>query len=166
MNAPRIDFATLTLRDALDLALLVEEEARDRYEEFAEALAESTPLAAAFFTKLSRVEEVHRKQLEAKRRAQYGKEPSTISGSLLLEVEAPPTNAAHGTMTARQALEVALASETRAFDFFTRALTQVTDEQVRALFASLRDEEIEHQRLVRLELDRLSATSPQEGAHS
>ena len=30
-----IDFAKLTLQDALDLAILIEEDARGRYEEFA-----------------------------------------------------------------------------------------------------------------------------------
>ena len=33
-----IDFATLTLMDTLDLAILIEEEARDRYQEFVEQL--------------------------------------------------------------------------------------------------------------------------------
>jgi len=32
---PEIDFAKLHLRDALDMAILIEEEARDRYQEFA-----------------------------------------------------------------------------------------------------------------------------------
>jgi len=33
-----IDFASLSLKDALDLAVLVEEEARERYEEFADQM--------------------------------------------------------------------------------------------------------------------------------
>ena len=33
---PAIDFATLSLVDALDLAILTEDEARERYEEFAD----------------------------------------------------------------------------------------------------------------------------------
>ena len=44
---PTIDFASLTLQDALDLAILIEEEAKERYEEFAENLSlHHTPEAA------------------------------------------------------------------------------------------------------------------------
>ena len=35
MSTAKIDFAMLSLRDALDLGILIEEEARERYEELA-----------------------------------------------------------------------------------------------------------------------------------
>ncbi len=35
---PTIDYATLTLKDALDLAILIEDEARDRYTEFVDQM--------------------------------------------------------------------------------------------------------------------------------
>ena len=57
-SAPGVDFDRLTLRDALDLAILVEEEARDRYQELASQLIiHHTPAAAAFFTKMVGIEE-------------------------------------------------------------------------------------------------------------
>jgi hypothetical protein len=51
---PTIDFASLTLQDALDLAILIEEEAKERYEEFADNLSlHHTPEAAHFFTTMA-----------------------------------------------------------------------------------------------------------------
>ena len=52
-------------------------------------------------------------------------------------------------MTARQAMEVALACEVKAHDFFDAALAYVSDPDVRALFEELRAEEVEHQELVK-----------------
>jgi rubrerythrin len=58
-------------------------------------------------------------------------------------------------MSGRQAMEVALASEEKARDFFTGALRAVTDSKVRDLFMVLRDEEEQHIRLVRSRLEKL-----------
>ena len=45
-----IDFSALTLKDALDLAILIEEEARERYEDFADQMEQHhTPEAGRFF---------------------------------------------------------------------------------------------------------------------
>ena len=56
-----IDFATLTLKDALDLAVLVEEEACERYGEFADQMEmHDTPDAARFFRYMIENEEKHR----------------------------------------------------------------------------------------------------------
>ena len=45
-----LDLATLSLLDALDLAILIEDEARERYEEFAAQMDQHrTPEAARFF---------------------------------------------------------------------------------------------------------------------
>jgi rubrerythrin len=52
-------------------------------------------------------------------------------------------------------MEVALASEEKAYGFFDAALRQIVDPRVRELFEELRAEEREHQRLVRERLDRL-----------
>jgi rubrerythrin len=58
-------------------------------------------------------------------------------------------------MSARQAMEVALASEQKAREFFERAQRVATDPDARSLFAELREEEVEHERLVRARLARL-----------
>ena len=60
-----IDFTTLTLRDTLDLAIAIEEEAKERYDEFAEQLeAHHSPEVAKFFRFMSDNEIKHAEQLQ------------------------------------------------------------------------------------------------------
>jgi rubrerythrin len=151
-----IDFATLSLRDALDLAVLIEEEARDRYEELAAQLVlHRTPAAAQFFTKMMRVEEIHRKELAEQRARLFGTQPSTVRREQLFDIEAPDYDSVRMNMSHRAALLTALKSEVKAHHFFTEALRHVGSVEVRALFEELCDEEIEHQKLVKAELDKL-----------
>jgi rubrerythrin len=49
----------------------------------------------------------------------------------------------------RQAMRVALRSETKAHEFFVQAIPHLADPEVKALFQELRDEEVLHQSLVR-----------------
>lgn len=148
-----IDFAALSLQDALDLAVLIEEEARERYEEFADQMeAHHTPEAAGFFRLMAGNEEKHRVELAARRHERFGDAPSAVTRAMLFDVEAPDYDEARAFMTARAALGVALRSEEKAHAFFVAALPQLEDADVRALFDELRREEIEHQELVRREL--------------
>ena len=50
--------------------------------------------------------------------------------------------------TVRAALDVAMESEVKAYDFYDGALVEVTDAEVRELFLELRDEEANHQKLI------------------
>ena len=61
-------------------------------------------------------------------------------------------------MSARRAMEVALQREMEAHEYFDRALEHVQDPEVRRLFEQLREEEVEHQALVRRELSKLPPT--------
>jgi rubrerythrin len=159
-----IDFATLTLKDALDLATLIEEEARDRYVEFAEQMTQfHTPAAAAFFEKMARVEELHRKALHDRRTAAFGDAPVTVSGASLFDVEAPEYDEARAFMTLRQALDAALHAEVKAHDFFKQFVGQVKDQAAHALFEELAAEELEHQALVKAELKRAPPEDPVQG---
>ena len=161
MPTSGLDFSKLTLRDALDLALLVEEEERDRYEEFAEQLtAHHTPEAAAFFRKMARVEEKHRLQLHARRQAEFGNQATAVSRAMIFDVEAPEYDEARAFMTVRQALEVALRSEEKAHEFFVGALRVIKDPPIRALFEELREEELAHRQLVLSELARVPPDLP------
>jgi rubrerythrin len=155
-----IDFATLSLKDALDLALLIEEEARDRYEELAEQLeVHHTPDAAVFFRKMVRIEELHRSELEKRRNELFPKAARTVSRAMLFDVEAPDYDLARADMPLRTALEAAMSSEVKAHEFFVAALPQLKNAEVKALFLELSAEELEHQKWVKLELDRAPATS-------
>ena len=155
-----IDFASLSLKDALDLAVLVEEEARERYEEFADQMElHHTPAAATFFRFMSENEEKHRRQIAVRRQTLFGDAPSAMRRAMIFDVEAPDYDEARAFMTAREALHAALRSEEKAHAFFTAALPQLTDAAVRALFAELCEEELDHQRLVRHEIAKLPPDS-------
>jgi rubrerythrin len=150
-----IEFPRLTLKDSLDLAILIEEEAQERYEEFAEQMEEyDTPDAARFFRFMAGNEARHGAELRSRRQARFADSPAAVDRDMLWDVEAPAYDRARAFMSARQALEVALASEVKAHEFFTRALPHISDPEVKALFQELQAEEIQHQELVRREIDK------------
>ena len=151
-----IDFGTLTIKDALDLAILIEEEARERYEEFVDQMElHHTPEAASFFRFMVSNEEKHRQQLSEKRHNLFRDEPSKMSREMLWDVEAPDYSEARAFMSPRQAMEVALQAEVKAHDFFDSALVHITDPEVRHLFEELREEEVEHRNLLENEMAKL-----------
>jgi len=160
MATSPIDFAMLSLRDALDLAVLIEEEARDRYEELACALStHHNEDAASFFRLMFQLEATHQHRLLQQRRAIYGTERSQVRRDMVSDVEGPPREEVRAGMTVYEALESALRAETRAFEFFGAALERVTDPAVRSLFRELRAEEGEHRTMVESQLAALS-TAP------
>ena len=145
-----IDFAALSLQDALDLAILVEEEAHERYLEFVDQMEQHhTPEAAAFFRAMAGNEAKHGEELRARRESLFGDAPRRVERSMLWDVEAPEYDEPRAFMSARQAMGVALRAEIKAYEFFVKALPHVSDPEVRALFEELRDEEVVHQTLVR-----------------
>lgn len=151
----KIDFASLSLRDALDLAIFIEEEARERYAEFVDQMQiHHTPEAADFFRAMSGNEARHGAELSARRHNLFRDEPPLVKPSMLWEVEAPDYDQTRAFMSIRQAMEVALKSEVKAHEFFTEALAYITDPEVRALFEELREEELVHQDLVRRQIEK------------
>jgi len=149
----RLDFSKLTLRAALDLAITIEEEAQLRYQEFAAQVGD--PEAVRFFREMVVNESKHRRQLEARRHVLFRHEAPRIETSLLDDVEAPAPSEVPPTIGAREAMEVALRAEVRAWEFYDQALPHIADPDVRAFFAELRDEEVEHQALLKERLSRL-----------
>jgi len=144
-----IDFSALSRRDTLDLAIAIEEEAKERYDEFAEQLdAHHTPEVAKFFRFMSDNEVKHAETLAAQRADLFGNEPSTADTSVLYEIEAPDYDGTRAFMSIDDALDVAHAAEVKAYDFYNQALPSVTDEEIKALFIRLRDEEVRHQELI------------------
>ena len=152
----RIDFRSLSLKDALDLAISMEEEARERYQEFVGLVGGRYPGDAAdMFRLLATYEAKHLAELVARRRQLFGDAPRGITKEQLDDAEAPDRGQPRVFMSARQAMEVALAAEKKARAFFEDALPLVGDPRVKELFASLRDEEIDHARMVLEKLTRL-----------
>jgi len=156
MTIHGIDLAALSLMDALDLAILVEDEAMERYQEFAFQMEQHrTPGAAAFFRRMIENEAKHGRDLRSRRAQDFRDAPSRITPAMIWDVEAPDYDAARAFMTPRRAMEAALASEIKAHAFFEEALASIQDPAVAALFLELRDEELQHQALVRAEIAKL-----------
>ncbi len=146
----RIDFSRLSLKDALDLAILIEEEAQERYQEFTRLVGgRYEGDAGDVFRRMAGYEARHRDELVGRRRQLFGDAPRTVTRDMLDDVEAPDRGKPRVFMGPREALEVALASERKAHDFFDGALAFVKDEDVRKLFEELRGEEVTHQQLVK-----------------
>lgn len=155
-----IDFTSLSLMDALDLAILVEDEAQERYEEFAAQMEQHrTPEAAKFFRYMVENEAKHGRELQARRTQLFQDAPRSVTRAMIFDVEAPDFDAARAFMSPRKAMEAAMASEVKAHAFFVAALPSLKDAEVCALFEELRDEELEHQQLVAIELKKLPPES-------
>ena len=144
-----IDFGALSLRDTLDLAISVEEEAKERYDDFAEQMdAHRTPDAAKFFRFMAANEIKHAEKLSQQRKGLFGDEPTTADSSMLYDIEAPEFDAARAFMSVQAALDVAMEAEVKAYEFYDEALPQIGDKDVKALFVELRDEEKRHQEMI------------------
>jgi rubrerythrin len=153
-----LDFSTLDLVDALDLAVMIEIEAFERYKMFAEQIGHrDTGDAASIFRLMATNEEKHGRQLLQRRHELFGDTPPRISRSAIFDVEAPEAGAPRWNMSPLKAFQLALASEEKAYWFYDEALKHVTDPAVRELFKELRDEETEHVRMVK---DAIEALPP------
>ena len=164
-NTRAIDFEKITLMDALDLATLVEQEAKERYSEFAHQMTtHHNPEAARFFLRMIQIESTHELRLATRRKKLFGDTPSTVRREMIFDIEAPEYDEARSDMTVRRALEAALTSEKKAFEFFDAAVKRVQDQGVRELFTELRAEELEHQGYVVAELTKLPPDPANDGS--
>jgi rubrerythrin len=142
MSTAGIEFSTLTLRDALDLAILVDEEAEERYEELADQLElHHTPEAASFFHRMSSEERRHVADLRQRRRRLFPEAGRGVPPSRVWEVKTPDYDRVHAFMSVREAMQTALGAEEKAEAFFDAALHEVHDQEAAALFGELRNEE-------------------------
>lgn len=152
----QLDVSTLSLQDALDLAVLIEKEAEERYLVLAEQVGKRYPGDAAdFFRMMSQNEQKHGVELAERRRALFGDaQMHDKVAALVSEVEAPEFEKIVRYMTPRHALEVSLESEVKAYEFYDQLLVAhpssggILNPEVRDLFRELRDEEEEHQHLL------------------
>jgi len=157
----KFDPAKLNLKDALDVAIFIEEDARSRYDDFvAQMDVHHTLDTAEFFRIMVVAETKHRDELTARRKTLFGDQPVTIDTSIVPEIEAPEYDKVRAFMTPRQALAIALQAEARAHDFYAAALKKAKDRDVKKLFTELREEEIEHQNIVKREIAKLTPEDP------
>lgn len=154
--ASQFDISTLSLQDVLDMAVLIEKEAEERYLVLAEQVEKRYPGDASdFFAMMAQNEHMHGLELMGRRRSLFGDAPVHARvASLASEVEATEAEKIVRYMTPLQALEVALESEVNAYEFYdqllvtNQSLSGVLHPEVRKLIKELRDEEAEHQRLL------------------
>ncbi|HAR42537.1 MAG TPA: rubrerythrin [Bdellovibrionales bacterium] len=152
----KIDFLNLSLQDALDLAILIEKEAEERYQEFTEMLGgRYTGDATEFFETMARNEAKHGDQLKDRREKLFKNAPSQVHRDMISDVEAPDYGKPRSYMSPHQAMKVAIECEAKAYSFFVEALKSVKNEEVKALFTELRDEETLHQQMISEQLKKL-----------
>ena len=146
----QLDVSKLNPQDALDMAVLIEKEAEDRYLLFADQLSHRYPGDAAdFFTMMARNEQRHGIEIAERRRLLFGDTPSRITANMIEnDIEAPDTGKPIRFMSPRHALEVAMESEVKAYEFYDQVLQGIQDPTVRTLIKKLRDEEADHQRFL------------------
>ena len=154
-----LDLSTLSLMDALDLAILIEEEAHQRYKMFASQIGRTGggQDAGSFFASMAENEAKHGTDLLNRRMALFGKVPMKVSMDDLYDVEAPETGAPRRGMSTLQAFEVGLEAEQKAYAFYDMALPGITDPDVITLFTELRDEELEHVEMLQKAMAKLPA---------
>jgi rubrerythrin len=154
----KLDFSTLDLMDALDLAIMIEVEAWERYKFFAEQIGHRFPGdAASVFETMAKNEAKHGRQLHDRRKELFGDAVPRVSRTAIFDVEAPEVGAPRWNMSPLKAFQLALESEEKAFWFYDEALKHVKDSAVREIFSELRDEETEHVRMVK---DAIEALPP------
>ena len=148
----RLDYSKLSLMDALDLASLIELEARRRYTEFAESLgSRGVDDAGAVFRSMAVNENKHCEEIAERRLALFGDQPAKVTLDDIFDVEAPASGDVRWNMSVLKAYQLALYSEQKAFAFYDEALDYVDQPDVKALFEELREEEAEHvQMLVKI----------------
>jgi erythrin-vacuolar iron transport family protein len=152
-----IDFGKLDARDVLDIAVFVEREAHERYEELAAEMDRTGSVQAGEFFRAMAVREArHGDRLAQRRMALFGDAPRRFEDRVVWDIEAPDYGTVFPAMGLRKALEVALASEIKAHDYYAAAaLEHFTEAGVGDLLEDLRRAELEHRRLVEGELAKL-----------
>jgi rubrerythrin len=146
---PKIDFSQLDLKEALDIAILVELEAFERYTLFTEQLGHRYPEdAASVFRMMASNEKKHADELTEQRQSLFGDAPVSINSDSLFDVEAPEIGSPQWNMSPFKAFQLVLSSEKKAYQFYDDAISYVKDAKVQTLFSNLRDEEADHVRMI------------------
>jgi rubrerythrin len=151
---------TRNIRSVAELyahALAIEREAAARYREFAARMDdEGNDGAARLFRELAGFEGQHAAQLENETRGMLL--PSLAPGDYAWLDSGAPESAAHDLlfrlMTPSDALEIALAAELRAQDFFEHVRAEARDVRLRELATEMAQEEQVHAAWVRETLAR------------
>lgn len=140
------DFADLDLCDAFDFAIMMEEDAQIRYEQFARRLGDDPGGANEIFRTMAATERGHARALQARRSALFRDAPPRFEISIMGEREGAelPDVGDELPKTALGALQVALAAEQGARQFYGQLFPRIADPEVRDFFKDLMQQEVEH----------------------
>jgi rubrerythrin len=140
-----IDFSKLRAQDILDIATFIEHEAQERYEYFADHLErQGDAVSAGFFRMMAALEGAHGAQVGARRTTRFAGLPAHLRDAVEWDVEGPPLDNDVQQLPVEAALEMAIASERRAREFFREALDHLTDTATRDVLAELHRDEVGH----------------------
>ena len=163
MSAAMKASAPRTLQDFMAQALAMEREAVARYTEFADSMEmHNNREVAALFRTMAGYEAKHAAQIMAQM-GWSSDPPPPPAGYGWPDLEAPetvPIDEAHYLMQPWHALQLALAAEQRAMDFFGRLAEAATNDEVRRAALELQEEEREHVELVRAWLKKVPEPDP------
>jgi rubrerythrin len=151
-DAPR------TLAEFMALALLMETEAAQRYAELADAMeTHNNREVADLFRRLADIESRHAQKIvvEMDWREAPVLAPSLRGWASFEAPETAPSEDVHYLMQPYQALQLALAGEERAEQFFARLVRVAKVASVRKAARELRDEEREHVALVKAWMEKV-----------
>jgi rubrerythrin len=153
--ALEVDFSRLDAQDALDIAIVIEDEAQLAYEHLADWVAgDGNTEAAEFFKRMAGREKRHKEEIAARRAEIFGDRPPRHDEAAPWEAEVPDYESLGKNVTLEDAFNVAMGAETRAHDFYAEALEYVHEPQVVELFEWLKKAEVEHQRMLTEEMNR------------
>ncbi len=153
--ALKVDFSRMDGRDALDIAIVIEDEAQLAYEHLADWVAgDGNTEAAEFFKRMAVREKRHKDEITERRTELFGDVPARHDEAAPWEAEVPDYESLGRGVTLEEAFNVAMGAETRAHDFYAEALEYIEVPTVVELFDWLRKAEIEHQRMLTEEMER------------
>lgn len=154
------EFSSLTAREALNVAIFIEQRNADIYRQFGELFdgfhdPESSEIAATFWD-MAEEEERHGAALRERYSERYGQHATLISEEEVREkIEVPKIVSGEIFAIARaqvsqvprnRALEIALAAERSAMKFYWRLLETTSDAGLRSLYEELANDEDDHVR--------------------
>lgn len=142
---------TASVQELMIHAYAMENEAAERYAEFADAMeVHNNAEVAELFRKMARIENLHAQQI--RERMGWHAVPAPAAGAYSWEGLEGPETADHGDlhylMTPHHALQIARINEERARLFYAALAAQATSDEVRAAAEEMCEEEAEHVRLI------------------
>lgn len=149
-----------SLKDALELAIQIELQAKERYQEFSRQIGSvSKADAGDFFSSMAESEAKHAEDLINRHTDLYGNlehEVRIEDYYEYFEAEAPSYERAEVYMSVKAALQVALDSEIKAYSFYKKLSELSFDQTAKDFFTELMEEEKLHQKMAQDQLAKIS----------